>query len=104
MNNQGYYANSGKDVLEKGQQLLYPELPAVADDKDHWVPLEMLVVQHAQALRSKRFRPQAKEAAHSVLSSEHKAKIREAGQVFLDRINVLAWAQKVKYMSRLLRY
>jgi hypothetical protein len=82
-------------VLPAGKKLEYPQLPVVTDEKGHWVPLEMLVIQHAQALRHKRFLPQTREAAPSALSSEHEESFKQVGKAFLNRINVRVWAEKV---------
>jgi hypothetical protein len=81
------------DVLPQGRDLQYLNLPLVSDGKDHWVPLEMLIVEHAQALRHKRFLKATKAVAQSVLSSMNEAAIRAAGQEFLDRVNMPTWAK-----------
>jgi hypothetical protein len=52
----------------------------------------MLIVEHAQALRHKRFLSTTKAAAQSVLSTMEGPKMEAVGQGFLNRINVLKWA------------
>lgn len=79
-------------VLPRNQTLMYTQLPLVSDGRDHWVPLELLGLEHSQAImRIKPLLRAAKVVGQSVLSSIHERKIREIGQDFLDRLNVGSW-------------
>lgn len=82
-------ANKVADVLQRGKSQKHPMLPLVSDAKEHWVPLELLMVTHAQAVRYKMVASATRNTTDLVLSSpEHEAKLKEAGKKFLDSIIV----------------
>jgi hypothetical protein len=82
-------ANKDADVLQPGKSLKHPMLPIVSDAKEHWVPLELLMVMHAQAVRCKMVASATRNTTDLVLSSpEHEPKLKEAGKKFLDSIIV----------------
>lgn len=82
--------NHFTDVFSAGHKIRYPKLSLVSDGRDHWIPLELLIVQYAHAVRCKRITIDLKGVVQDILSKPYVPMLRDAGNDFIARINVLS--------------
>ncbi|KAH6407659.1 hypothetical protein HBI14_163420 [Parastagonospora nodorum] len=83
-------------VLPTSQELQYPELPLVSDGKDHWVPLEMLIVEHAQPIHHKDFTRAGRGLARSVLSHKCATSKITMGKVLFEVASNVVFVPNVR--------